>query len=122
MGEAQPRIIDTIQAKLDTHILNENTFTWFHLIISDAHDKAIDTFVFASDDCLSKNDGVIGMASSVSDPELLGKCSWGMDCEFLGDWIVVGSGLHLGSVVSVAKLGETEASHVLQWVYSPQER
>lgn len=122
MGEAQPGIVDTIQAKLDSHIFDENTLTWFHLIVSNAYDEAIYTFVFASNNCLGKNDGVVGMASSISDPELLGKCGWRVDCELLGQWVVVGGGLHLGSVVAVAELGETEAPHVLQGVHSPQER
>ena len=113
MGEAQSRIVDTVQAKLDTHIFDENTFAWLHLLVSDAHNEAINTFVFVSNDCLGEYDCVVSMTSSIGNPELLGKCGWRVNCEFLGYWVVVGGGLHFWSVVAVAELGKTEAPHVL---------
>ena len=54
------------------------------------------------------------MAGAVGDPELLAKGRRRVDHKFLFRRVVDRSRLHLRRIVSVAKLGEAEAAHVLQ--------
>jgi len=65
---------------------------------------------------LSKHDSVVGVAGTVSNPELLAHNSRRIDGKFLSLSIIDCSGLHLGRVVSITKLSEAEASHALQAV------
>ena len=62
------------------------------------------------------------MASTVCDPELLSLGRWAVDRESIIIFVVCGCSLHLGSIVSVAQLSETEASHVLQTVDCSHKR
>ena len=63
---------------------------------------------------LSEHDSVVGMAGTVSNPELLAHNSRRIDGKFLSLGVVDRSSLHLGRVVSITKLSEAEASHALQ--------
>ena len=54
------------------------------------------------------------MASTIRDPELLAESRRRINREFLSLGIIDGCSLHLGRVVTIAKLSKAEASHVLQ--------
>lgn len=56
------------------------------------------------------------MTSTIGDPVFLGRCSRGLDCECLRCLVEDCSGLHLGCIVSIAELSETEASHIGQGI------
>lgn len=116
MVEDKTAIINTIKANLHSHVFNGDTWAWLHLLISDLDNEGVDALVLSLDDGLGKHDGVICMASTVGDPELLTQSSWTINSELLGHVVVGGSGLHLWSIVAVSKLSKAEASHVLQGV------
>lgn len=115
-------IIYTVNSNLVTHILDHYTLGWLHLVLisniihaqlSDLDDERVYTLVFAIDNGLSKDDGVVCVAGSVGDPVLLGQRSGTVNHELLALVVVGGCGLHLRGVVSEAKLCEAKASHDL---------
>ena len=117
----EPSIVDSIEADFPAHVLDHDTLAWLHLVVTDPHDEGVDALVFTAHQSLSKDDGIVGVASTVGDPELLGQGSWRVDHKLLGLLIIDSSGLHLWSIVSISQLSEAEASHVLERVNILQE-
>ena len=116
MIEDKASIVDAVQTELIAHVFNHDATGCIHVVVANADNEAVDALVFALDNCLSKDDSVVGVASTVCDPELLGKSRRGVDSELLSLWVIDGGSLHLGRIVAVSKLGEAEAAHVLQGV------
>jgi len=116
MVEGKASIVNSIQAEFVAHVFDHHATASIHVVVANAHDEAVDALVLTFDNCLGKDDSVVGVASTVSDPELLGKSRWRVYGEFLGLRVVDGGSLHLGRIVAVSKLGEAEAAHVLQGV------
>jgi hypothetical protein len=109
-------IVNSIQAHLYTHILNHYTLARLHVISTDAHNKATNSLILASDNSLGKHNGVVRVAGTISDPEFLGEHAGGVNVESLSFRFVGGGGLHFGSIIAVAKFSETEATHVFKAV------
>jgi len=116
MTKCKPGIVDTIQTDFHAHILDGHTSAWFHVIVADGHDEGVHALILVPDDGLSEDDRVIGVASTVCNPELLGEHGWRVNSELLSRVVVVGSRLHFRRIVAVAELSEAEAAHVLEAV------
>ena len=114
IGENESSIINSIETNLNSHIFNKNSWHWFHLIISNLNEETIDSFVFAINYGLRKNNGPICMACTIGDPVLLTLWSWAIDGELFLAGIIDSCGLHLWCIVSVAQLCEAETSHDLK--------
>ena len=71
MIKHKTRIINAIEADLHSHILNHDTLARLHLVVSDAHNEAVNTLVLSVDDGLGEHDGIVGVAGSIGDPVLL---------------------------------------------------
>lgn len=83
MSENESSVVDGVETHLHTHVLNEDSITRFHVCVSDGHDESVDTFIFATNNGLSEDNGEVSMASSISDPELLRTDSGRMNRELL---------------------------------------
>lgn len=59
------RVIYTIQAHLDAHIINCHTGERLHILVSDWNQKGIDALIFALDDCLAENERVVCVFEAV---------------------------------------------------------
>jgi len=69
--EHKTSIINAVKANLDAHIFDHDTFAGLHLLITNWYNEGVDTLVLSLDNSLSKDDSVISVAGSISDPELL---------------------------------------------------
>ena len=78
--------------------------------------EAVDAFVDAVDPRLREHDGEGGVACAICDPELLRFSRGAVDSKLLLFLVVIGGGLHLGSIVSVSELREAEAAHLCKRV------
>jgi len=111
MIEHKSTVVNWIESHFNSHIFNHDTSGWLHVVVSDGDDEAVDSFVDSVDDGLSKDDGLVGVTGSVSDPVLLRLDAWGVDSELLCSVVISGGGFHLRRVVTVSELCEAEASH-----------
>ena len=84
------------------------------MIVPDPHNEAIDALILAIDDGLGEDDGIVGMACTVRDPELLGQSRWRVNLKFLSLGVIDSRRLHLWRIVTIAELSEAEAPHVFQ--------
>ena len=114
MVKHEPAIVDAVEANLHAHVFDHDTSAWAHVLVSDLNDEAVDALVLSIDVRLSKHDSVVSMACAVRDPELLASNRGRIDLKFLFHWVVNSGGLHLWCVVTVTKLSEAEAPHILK--------
>ncbi len=92
------------------------------MVISDANYERINALIFALNDGLGKDNGVIGMTGSIRDPKLLGGNCGRVNNKLLSCRLVCCGSLHFGRIVAVAKFGKAKAPHVFQAVYLFHER
>jgi hypothetical protein len=71
VAEDKSAVVNPVQTNFNTHIFDENTWHWFHVVVSDLDEEAINSLIFAFDDRLSKDNCPISMASSISNPVFL---------------------------------------------------
>jgi len=114
--EHESGIVDSVQAKFDTHILDHDSWARFHTLVSNLDQECIHAFIFTFDDRLGKHNGPVSVTSTIGDPVFLGRCCRGLDCECLRCLVEDCGGLHLGCIISIAELSETEAAHIGQGI------
>ena len=114
MIEHKAGIIDSVQSYLNPHVLDHDALTRSHLIIPDPYYEGVNSFGFAADRRLSEHYGVVGMAGPIRDPELLAERRRRINRELLLIGVVDGRSFHLGRIITIAKLSEAEAAHVLE--------
>ena len=76
-------VVNWVQSHFDAHVLDHDSLSWLHVFITDSYDEAVDAFILAIYDCLSKHDGVVGVTGSICDPVLLRSGCWRINCELL---------------------------------------
>jgi hypothetical protein len=64
-------VVDTIKTHFHTHVFDKDSLARLHFLVSNRHDKSINTFVLSFDNSLSKDYSVVGVASTIRNPKLL---------------------------------------------------
>lgn len=100
--EAQTAIVDAVETQFESHVFYEHTLAGLHLIVTDADDESIDSFVLAMDDGLTEDDCVVGMTRSIRNPELLRQSCRTIDNELVLFFVESDRSLHLRRIVAIS--------------------
>jgi len=122
MVEHESAVVNAIETHLPAHVFDHDALAGLHFVVTNAHDKTVHAFVLAVDPGLGKHDCVVRVACPIRDPELLGQGRWRVDHELLLRIVISGRRFHLGRIITIPQLGETEAAHVLKAINILHER
>ncbi len=114
--EFQCRIVNSIQADLETHIVDLDIGITLEILVSDRYQKRIDPFIFPLDNRLRKHQSHIRMDSSIRDPVLLRLHCRTIDRELLFSLIINGCGLHHYSIVPITQFSQAKTTCDLKTV------